>query len=192
MNRIPELKQGVIYLFLILLALSTTLILLHKKSQAIHHLIVSQINSYMVNTNTTIFDLDGQVKYTLISAKVTHDDVDNTTLLEQPQATSAAKSGPPWQLSADQGKVINKGDIIYLTGHVKIDQPTGQGSEDVTLLTSELTYYPNRKFAETQAPVTITQPGLTVTGIGMTADLDKGKIDLIKQSKGEYVPSQAK
>lgn len=184
------IKQSAVYFILIIILLSTTLIILHGKKYQKTTIQFQQTDSYMTDVHSTLFDDQGMVKNTLYGTNVTYNNSTNITLIAHPYATSRAQSGPDWQISADHARMIDKAKIIYLNGHVKLTQPPGQNSQNITLLTSELTYYPDRKFAETTQPVTITQPGMTLNATGMTADLNKGIIKFAKQTRGQYVPTE--
>jgi LPS export ABC transporter protein LptC len=183
-------KQSAIYIILIIILLATTFTILHGKKYKKTTIQFQQTDSYMTNVHSTLFDDQGMINNTLSGTNVTYNNSTNITLIEHLYATARAQSGPDWQINADHGRIIDKAKIIYLDGHVKLTQPPGKDSQDITLLTTELTYYPDRKFAETTQPVTITQPGMTLNAIGMTADLNKGIIKFAQQTRGQYVPTE--
>jgi lipopolysaccharide export system protein LptC len=58
---------------------------------------------------------------------------------------------------------------------------------EITLLTRDLTIYPQREYAETGAAVTITSGRNEMQAVGMRLDLSDGRLELLSETKGKYV-----
>lgn len=187
-----NLKRWLIYTVLVLIVFIGILYNFSIRLKNKHKVKLDTVQSFMTNVHATAYDKLGHVKDVLVSPRVTHLYKDNTTLADHPYVTATAKSGPPWQIHAEHGKLLNGKEEVQLWGNVNITQPAGIGSQNTTLLTSKITYYPQRKFAETDQPVTIMQPGTVIHGIGMTADLNKGLINILHHTQGQYDPKVAK
>ncbi len=143
-------------------------------------------DTFMTDIHAIQIDQMGKVHTTLTGSTATHYEQDNTTLFEKPYYITKSKQGPPWHISGDHGKAINGMDSILLWDNVRIYQPAGLNSRNLTLTTSRLTYYPARSYAETDQPVTLKQPGNITQGIGLQADLKTGFIKLLSHSSGQY------
>src|SRR3989338_2861553 len=156
------------------------------------HQITTQANkptnpdTFMTDIHAMQIDLLGKVHTTLSGPNATHYEQDDTTLFDNPYYITKSAQGPPWHILGDHGKAIGGMNTIILWGHVLIFQPPGKNSQNLTLTTSRLTYYHDRSFAETDQPVTLTQPGNLTHGVGLQADLKTGYIKLLSDSSGQY------
>lgn len=139
---------------------------------------VPKANTYMLDTETRQFDQQGNLAYRLTTDKSEHFTSAKRFVLEQPKITAFYTDTLPWTLSSRQGVVENSGEQISLTGDVEGRQ-TQKSGEDFVLQTSKLLFYPEKKFAETDKPVTITTPSVTSTGTGMKADLSTEQFELL-------------
>jgi lipopolysaccharide export system protein LptC len=90
-----------------------------------------------------------------------------------------------WQLSADQGWVSPDGSLAKLTGNVAGDSAQGNPSQ-IALRTDRLELLPDQHLARTDAPVTLTQPGIIQTGTGMEANMKTRNYRLLSQVKVRY------
>jgi len=143
-------------------------------------------DSYMTDVYAVTLNKDGKVASILVSPKVTDYEQDNNTDIQTPFVTINPQQEPPWHIHADHAKVLNGSSKILLWGNVNIQQLPGPNSHFLTLLTTELTLYPDKSFAETDQPVTIKQPDSIVHAVGMQADLNKGYIKLLSKTQGQY------
>jgi len=60
----------------------------------------------------------------------------------------------------------------------------------VVMNTAQLNLFPNTRKATSRAIVTVTEPGLTMRGRGMQADLATRRFTLLSQTTARYVPSR--
>jgi lipopolysaccharide export system protein LptC len=143
-------------------------------------------DAFMTEITAVQFNKLGKLNNTLTSPKLVHYQQEDTTLLDTPYIIHYVEDEPPWHISAKHGKAVDETTKIILWEKVKFHQPPGPNSHNTTLLTSKMTYYPKKSFAETDAPVTIIQPGTIVHSIGLQADLNKVEITLLSQVRGQY------
>lgn len=143
-------------------------------------------DSFMTNVHGIKLDNFGKPHDELLTPNIKHYLENDAAIAEQPIFIFYGKKGPPWHVQGDQANSIKGNKVIFLTGHVRITQPPGLNSRNVTLTTTKMTIYPDRSFAETDQPVTIRQPGSIVHGVGMTADLNNGKVKILSQTHGMY------
>jgi lipopolysaccharide export system protein LptC len=142
-------------------------------------------DSFMVDMEYTGFDAAGQWSSRLKSARVTHYPDQDSSALESPKMTS--RSGLlTWIISSNRGTARQGLKVVYMVDQVEVDRIHATKGKTLTLLTSTLDAYPPEKWAQTDKPVTIVQPGSTVHATGLTANLDTGDIYLLSRVEGTY------
>lgn len=131
------------------------------------------------------FDLQGHLHYEVTATDVIHYPSNDTTELKAPIFSQTEKGGPVVG-SADVGVILSKGDTIRLLGNAILKQPSFGKQQEVIARSDHFTYYPNKRFAETEADVSFTSPGSTMTGTGMTADFAAKELKLQGNVKGTH------
>jgi lipopolysaccharide export system protein LptC len=140
------------------------------------------------------FARDGGLAYRIRAIAIVHYPEADHTLLDAPRLTLYREDEPPWEVSAESGRII--GGTGLLDAGPEVTTSTAPGRETVELEddvlvqrrrpgegfmelhTEQLTLYPGREYAETERPVIIdTQSGRT-TAEGLRADFTAGTITL--------------
>lgn len=121
------------------------------------------------------------------AVRMVHYPYQDTTLTTQPNLVIYVNDEQPWTITANHGKAIEGSNSIQLWDNVKFHQPAGSDKPASTVLTESFTYWPNRQFGETDKPVTLLQPGVKVTAVGLTANTITGKVDLLNEVRSSYV-----
>ena len=75
---------------------------------------------------------------------------------------------------------------MRLRGNVVLDNP---GGKRMTVQTEALNVYPDANRATSDQQVTITQPGATIRGCGLEAQLDTQRVTLKSEVRIRYAPS---
>ncbi|MDQ3206624.1 MAG: LPS export ABC transporter periplasmic protein LptC [Pseudomonadota bacterium] len=109
--------------------------------------------------------------------------LDITTPLFQIPAGAEAGGGD-WEVRARTGWVSPEGDELRLRGDVVADS-TGDDGAPVKIATQELNVFPDGKRATSAVAVTVTQPGLIITGRDLEARLDTKRV-LLQDTKTRY------
>lgn len=99
------------------------------------------------------------------------------------------QAGQYWEVRSRRGWVSEARDEIRLRGRVVAEGPK-QVERPVTMKTEELNVFPETNRATSRAVVSITQPGLTMRGRGLQADLDTRRFTLQSQVRTRYAPSR--
>ena len=134
------------------------------------------------------FTPEGILAYRLKADKMQEYRKRNIVTLTKPQLRTFL---PPslWSTTADQGTITNnKQPTIELNGHVVVHRFASPTNSALTIQTTKLTVHPNRRTADTDQAVTITQDQVVTHGIGMHADLKTGIVQLKSQLHSEIVP----
>lgn len=179
-------RNLVITFLIILLAAITILLAMQNTSFPSSQSRYKGMDSFMTGAYAWNFNQHGELQDTLDSPSAEHYLTGNITHSIHPYIIAKGKTGPAWHIISEHGQFFQSSQTALLSGNVKIVQPPGQGSRNVTLLTSQLKYYPNKKLATSNKAVTIIQPGATIHGVGMIANIDTGVIKLLNQTSGQY------
>jgi len=141
-----------------------------------------------IMTDITVIQLDkfGKVHTNLTSKKVFEYQAQKHAKFVQPFYTIYNKNRAPWHISSNLANTFNDADKIILSGNVIAEELSGTQNFGTTLLTTQITIFPNKEYAITKKPVTIKQPSNTIDAIGLKVNLKTGKIKLLSETKGIY------
>ena len=151
---------------------------------------------FMETAEISQFGSSGELAYRIRAINIVHYPDDDHTLLSAPRLTLYRADEPPWEISAERGRIIggtglldagalsSQGDraepgreTVHLSDDVVIQrQRPGEGF--IELRTSYLTLLPGREYAETQRPVIIDTESGRTTAEGLRANLAAGTIFL--------------
>jgi len=143
---------------------------------------------FMKNATAMKTDEQGKIKGLVTSPSMVHYSADDVIDMQQPFFTLFDNGGIPWHINANTAQVFQKknNNHIQLNKNVIVKQMPGKGSNEVTLTTDHLTFFPDTSIAKTDAAVTITEPGSTIQAVGFEADLKQGIIKFLSNSRAEY------
>lgn len=182
-----RLHYFLILLFVIMLTafgnwlLKSIEITTHHQEKALRH----DPDYYLDQFTGKVFNADGSLHYKLDADHMKHYPDDNSVHVTMPVLQLFREPHPPWILTADEGLVLNDGDLIHLNGAVDITQP-GTSQTTMKLVTRDLRLYTDQDYAETDARVEISQGTSRTTAIGMHADLRLGRVELLSKTRGKY------
>lgn len=142
-------------------------------------------NYYMLDAVVHQMNSAGQLRYRMQVAKTLHYP-DDSVLLEDIQATYSPENAPPWQLSADSGKIPAGEQRMLLQGHLQLEQQRSDGS--IVLTTTHAWVNPDNNRIKTSAAVTVDAPGSRLTATGMVAQLDTRHITFKHDVRAIYTP----
>lgn len=144
--------------------------------------------SYMTGIVDRNYDQTGALKYQMIarSAATFTDDAINRSEIDHPHVTLYNPSNSaPWQLSANQGATLS--NTITLLDNVQVWNEQGEYGQ-LTLTTDDLIIDTDEQFAHTDKPVTMRSERGTTSAVGLSAELDSGRIELLSEVKASYAP----
>ena len=146
-------------------------------------------DSYSNGVNTVLYDIDGNIEYTLEAQEQIHY-LDNTTQLTNPYVRLYQGSGARWNIIARSGRILaaeqsDRIDRLDLSDEVELFRNDDAGNT-MTLATSFLSVFPNTETMQTDREVLMTTNTLRQTAIGMHGDLQQDTLTFLKQVKGRY------
>jgi lipopolysaccharide export system protein LptC len=134
-------------------------------------------------------DNEGRESFTLRAPLLQETPGARTMDLTTPLFLLPDGEGHYWHLQSKTGWVSAKRDEIRLRGNVRTTSPA-EDPRKVVMNTSQLNLFPNTRKATSRAFVTVTEPGLTMRGRGMRADLATRRFTLLSQTTARYVPTR--
>ncbi|MDO3388349.1 LPS export ABC transporter periplasmic protein LptC [Gilvimarinus sp. SDUM040013] len=148
-------------------------------------------DAYMVHMQDRTFNREGRLAHTLQASDVTYFRSGDTMqgYIEQPKlAFFGENDSPPWHLVATQGTASSDQQSLLLTGNVNaFHEHQRYGRIDVT--TDNLYINTETQIATTDKPVTMQSARGTTSAIGLAADLESGRVELLSEVKGTYDPN---
>ncbi len=141
----------------------------------------------LTEVNASFYDESGKLEKQLEAPHLKHNLENKQNIILNP-TIHFIKDNQPWTITAD--KAISKGmnEEVLLVGHVIINQ-----YQKKTLIsqlkTNRLLYFPKTQKVKTKAKIFYHTKGITVTSIGMHADLKHETIDLLSKTRGRYEPT---
>lgn len=146
-------------------------------------------DAFMEGVNAIIMDEEGNPKLRIKTPNMVYFGKNDTSHLTKPTVTIYRQSPQPWFISSKQAKATHGIDDVDFWEDVVITHAADKWSPMTTIKTPKLTVHPQSQTAETAEPITMTQPNIVVTAIGMQADMKAGSIKLLSEATGEYVPN---
>ena len=141
---------------------------------------------YLSDFDLTTMNAAGHPRYYLQAKGLQHYADDDASQLQMPRLTVYRPAAPAWLLSSDQAQVAAGGQSVLLQDNVKVQRLATNKRDTLELTTSALRVVPAKQYAETDQAVTIvTDLGIT-RAIGMQADLQQRRLQLLAQVRGDY------
>lgn len=136
------------------------------------------------------FDADGLLVNYLRTPLMQHIPLNNTHWLKTPHIIVAQIDQPTWEIHAQEATALHGSQQITFNKQVVVHQKKDEHTEESTLKTESLTYFPKDKLATTLLDVTYERPGSIVQSTGMKAYLAEKRVKLLSQARGTYEPKR--
>lgn len=132
------------------------------------------------------FDDNGHVSNYLQTPYMEHVPLNNTHQLVTPHIIVTQKNQTPWEIHAMEATALHGGQKITFNKHVIIHQKQNEQTQETTLKTEQITYFPKKQLATTPKDVTFVQAGNVVESTGMRAYLAENHVQLLNNARGTY------
>ncbi len=183
-------KQFIVFFF-ILIILSCLGLYYNHNTVSIrldHESLVNSVDTTILDVTVRQFNQEGALANVLSSPIVQHIPRNDMYLFQNPYIVVQQKKEPPWDISSQKAQMYERGKQITFIGNVLVHQQKGNKSQESTLKTEEVTYFPKEKKASSKVLVTYEQSGNIIQSIGMNAYLDEKRVELLHQARGSYAP----
>ena len=158
------------------------------------------IQGYSQELQTTIFDADGALQYTLHADSQTQFK-DQTSLLTQPRITLFEAGKPNWNITADYGRIERVpsavdapsrensagDDMVRFIGNASLNAALSNTST-LALQSSEFSVIPSMEKIRSDKPVRVINQGINQTAVGFEANLTEDSLYFEKEIRGTYEP----
>lgn len=152
--------------------------------------LATTVDTTMTHLTVKQFNENGVLINLLTTPLMQHIPKDDVHLLTTPHILITQDDKPAWEIDSKKAISFEGGTRITFTEKVVVHQNPSDKSQESTLKTEEVTYYPKEKKATTDLFVTFEQPGNIIQSTGMNAYLDEKRVELLHQAKGKYEPEK--
>ncbi len=137
-------------------------------------------SDYVLNQFTmTALDSEGKLAFVVDAPRLAKHPYLDTFAIEEPRFRIIDASGNNWKASSRTAWVSADAKELRLSEAVAADRVADADSAPLSLRTERLTALLESSRMLSDAPVTITQPGLIMRGIGLDADLKQNRFTLL-------------
>jgi LPS export ABC transporter protein LptC len=141
-----------------------------------------RVDLYAEQVHGTKYNVEGRVVQNFRAVSMQHYQPSNQTKLTTPVVESTGRDGKIWDTTAVTGTLIGD-DEILLQGTVTIRDR----DRTMQLRTETLRYFPDRGEASTEVAVTLRKANDTTRAVGMRADLNRNRVELLHQVESIHV-----
>ena len=143
------------------------------------------VDFFIENARSRQFQTDGSLRHELVAERLEHMQDTDISLLYQPDLLIHRGAEQPWRVRSQRGEVAPQGTQVELIDEVRIEQ-TVLPDRFSRLITSRLTVFPEREYAETGQPVRIENADGVTTATGMQAYVKEGRVLLLSNVRGQH------
>jgi lipopolysaccharide export system protein LptC len=136
-------------------------------------------------------DGDGREAFTLRAPRLHRQPGDGSYALETPRFLIPDDDGEHWTVDSAEGWVSPDNDLLRLTGGVRAEA-AADGGRPLRMDTESMDVFPDTRTATSDARVTVVQPGTTMRGTGLQANLDSKRIRLLSNVETRHVPTRSR
>ena len=137
-------------------------------------------NQYMENFTTLKMDQYGQPEYRLEATYMAFYADDDTTEVYEPELTVLDVNELPIAINADKGWITSENNVILLEKNVHLQQHDESGEFRIEVIAEEMRILIDKKYAETDKPVTLIGRRTTTHAVGARAYLEEQRIELLE------------
>ena len=148
-------------------------------------------NAYSEGVNTILYDIEGNISYTLQAERQVHYN-DDSTELEKPFIRVHQEHDSHWNIVANSGRILASKTTadgafkrIELNGDVQVYNLDEFGNRTV-ISTEFLTLNTESEILETDQQISIITSALQQSSIGMVARLRTDEINFLREIRGRY------
>ena len=115
------------------------------------------------------FDNKGRLSHRLLARDLHHYRDSGLTTLAAPYYMLYEQGAPVWTIDAEKGELSSDQTLLKLFGRTTIEREGDENHPAMHMLTADLRIYPQKEYAETDEPVTVTSEQNWIKSTGMQA-----------------------
>ena len=143
---------------------------------------------FMINAVTTQFNAEGEIDHSLKADEIKHFPIGDFTNAKSPDISFFHADGTAWDISAKQGRMTEKNNIINLWNNVELNRNTPPNK--LNLKTSKLTLIASKNLAHTDQDVVIINNSTHINATGMKAYLEESRIKFLSNVRVTHDPAK--
>ncbi len=145
----------------------------------------NRIDLFVEQVHGVKFDRDGKLTETLRAKRLDHYPERNESVLAEPMLDTQGSNGKVWNISAATGMLVGNNEIRLQTNVVILDS-----TQSMRFESERLNYFSDTQIASTDDPVKLQHVADVTTAIGMRANLNTNRIQLMRNVDSRYVQNQ--
>lgn len=135
----------------------------------------------------TTLNKDGSEAFTLAAPQLQRNPENREMDIATPNFHFPDSKARRWRAQSRTAWVNADGTEVRLRDDVRLEAPDGESQ--LRMETASLDVFPDAGIASTDAEVLISQPGVTIRGRGLEAQLENNRVTLKSEVRSRYVPN---
>lgn len=141
----------------------------------------NRIDLYAEQVHGIKFDSDGKLVETLHAQRLDHYPERGESVLAEPVLDAQGKDGKVWKITAVTGTLVGDDEIQLQKNVVIVDR-----TKTLRFESERLDYFSDKQEAKTDVAVKLQRDADITTAIGMHADLNTNRIELLRNVDSHY------
>lgn len=142
----------------------------------------NRIDLFVEQVHGVKFDRDGKLTETLRAKRLDHYPERNESVLAEPMLDTQGNNGKVWNISAATGMLVGNNEIRLQQNVVILDS-----TQSMRFESERLNYFSDTQIASTDDAVKLQHVADVTTAIGMRANLNTNRIQLMRNVDSHYV-----
>lgn len=135
------------------------------------------------NMRAVTLNQQGTPHIILTTKQLVHYADDDSTTLDTPDITAISPLRANIHMTAARGTLSSKGDVVELIDHAQITRAAYANQSELVVQSDYIKAIPDREFAQTDRPVTITDADHHVSAVGLEMNNRSQTLKLLSQVK---------
>ncbi len=147
-------------------------------------------DTYMEGIRNAQYSSEGKLQYRLSAGELVHYEstAEPYSVIVKPHVLiDSAATENPWEIVAERGTRFPRRQQVTLEDEVHAWSLHPQFGQ-VDIFTENIVIDTERQFAHTDKPVTMRSARGLTTAVGLEADIEAGRVELLSEVKGTYDP----
>ena len=135
------------------------------------------------------FDENGNINFSLAAPLLEREPDGKSLIIEQPQFTFPSKTQQLWHASSDSAWVSDRAREVQLRKNVIITAPKSPRGVISQFSSNQLSVFPKENRIHSDEWVTIRQGTTILKGLGLEADMNQHRVQLLAKVQAHYAPT---
>lgn len=145
----------------------------------------NRVDLFVEQVHGVKFDRDGKLTETLRAVRLDHYPERGESVIVEPQVDTQGKNNKLWKITAATGTLVGENEIRLQNNVVILDN-----AQTMRFESDRLNYFSDTQIATTDAAVKLQYAADITTALGMRANLNTNRIELMRNVDSHYVQNQ--